>query len=119
LPISVGALTIAASAVMAEPAAAAEACIGPQAKAALSECPGGTLKSSGSKKPEMTFKTAPQGVGLKKRDTNKPTNPSESMNSAQRDERAAKASKKSRQLLVTEIQGLESLFASTKKNSPD
>ena len=57
-------------------------------------------------------------VGLKKRDTNKPTNPSESTNAAQRDERLGKASKKSRQLLVTEIQGLESLFASTKKNSP-
>jgi len=115
----VGVVALAASAVSLSSASAADVCIGAPAKAALSECPGGTLKSSGSKKPEMTFKTAPQGVGLKKRDTNKPTNPSESMNSAQRDERAAKASKKSRQLLVTEIQGLESLFASTKKNSPD
>ena len=117
--LSAGALAIAACAVGVGPAAAADACVGPQAKAALSECPSGALKSSGSKKPEMTFKTAPQGVGLKKRDTNKPTNPSASQNAAQRDERAAKASKKSRQLLVTEIQGLEALFSSTKKNSPD
>lgn len=117
--LAAGALTIAASAIFATPASAADVCIGPQAKAALSECPGGALKSSGSKKPEVSFKTAPQGVGLKKRDTNKPTNPTASQNAAQRDERAAKASKKSRQLLVTEIQGLEALFSSTKKNAPD
>src|SRR5687767_2194360 len=101
--LTAGAIAVAACAVGAAPASAADVCIGPQAKAALSECPGGALKSSGSKKPEVSFKTAPQGVGLKKRDTNKPVNPTASQNAAQRDERAAKASKKSRQLLVTEI----------------
>ena len=40
------------------------------------------------------------------------------MNAAQRDERRSRMAQKSRQLLVTEIQGLESLYQSTPKNAP-
>ena len=41
------------------------------------------------------------------------------MNAAQRDERRNRLRPRVAQLLVTEIQGLESLFASTPKNAPD
>src|SRR3954469_14418579 len=68
----------------------------------------------------MTFKSAPSSVNLKKGDQQtKPTNPSASMNAAQRDERRQRMAQKSRQLLVTEIQGLETLYASTPRTSPD
>ncbi len=98
----------------------AQECISAGAKTALSECPQGTLKASSAKKPQVSFSTAPSAVSLKKRDDQtKPTNPTDMANAAQRDERRAKMQKKSKQLLVTEVQGLESLFADTKKNSPD
>ncbi len=98
----------------------AQECISAAAKQALSECPSGTLKASAAKKPEVSFSTAPPGPSLKKRDDmTKPTNPTDIAAAAQRDERQAKMQKKTRQLLVTEIQGLETLFADTKKNSPD
>src|SRR5262249_41626531 len=83
-------------------------------------CPGGGLQQSAAKKPQMTFKSAPTGVNLKKGDQQtKPTNPTASMSAAQRDERRARMAQKQRQLLVTEIQGLESLFSTTPKSSQD
>jgi len=101
-------------------ASAADQCISSQAEATLSECPAGAIATSTSqKKPEVSFK-APPPVSLKTgKDFTKPENPTDSMNAAQRDERRAKMEKKSRQLLVTEIQGLESLFGDTKKNASD
>ena len=115
-----GAIAVAAAAVVAALASAADVCLGQQAKEALATCPGGKLSTSSGKKPQVSFKSAPQGVQLKKRDEQtKPTNPSASMNAAQRDERRNRLAARSRQLLVTEIQGLESLFGSTPKNAPD
>lgn len=115
-----GAVAITAAAVVASPASAADVCISQQAKDALATCPGGKLSTSSGKKPQVSFKSAPQSVQLKKRgDQTKPVNPSASMNAAQRDERRNRLAARSRQLLVTEIQGLESLFASTPKNAPD
>ncbi len=116
-----GVAAIAACAVTAAPAAdAAEACISAAAQKAINECPGGKLQTNVSKKPTVSFKSAPQSVNLKKKDdATKPTNPTASMNAAQRDERRNRLAARSRQLLVTEIQGLESLFASTPKNAPD
>lgn len=100
--------------------AAAQECISAEAKKTISECPAGTLKATTAQKPNVSFKGAPQAVSLKKRDGDaKPSNPTGISNAAIRDERQAKMQKKSRQLLVTEIQGLESLFADTRKNSPD
>src|SRR5262249_43932324 len=100
---------------------AADACLGQSAKDALAQCPGGKLQTASTgKKPAVSFKSAPTGIDLKKKDQQtKPNNPSASMNSAQRDERRNRLQARSRQLLVTEIQGLESLFASTPKNAPD
>lgn len=101
-------------------AEAADQCIGKAAQDAIAECPGGKLQASVGKKPQVSFKSAPQAVSLKKKDDQtKPTNPTASMNAAQRDERRNRLAARSRQLLVTEIQGLESLFTSTPKNAPD
>ena len=100
-------------------ASAADKCISAQAEQTLNECPAGAIQAGAGKKPEVSFK-APPPVALKKDvDDTKPVNPNDSMNAAQRDERRGKMEKKSRQLLVTEIQGLESLFGDTKKNAPD
>jgi tetratricopeptide (TPR) repeat protein len=104
----------------AAPADAADECISKAAQDALAACPGGKLESSAGKKPQVSFKSAPSGVNLKKRDDQtKPNNPTASMNSAQRDERRNRLEARSRQLLITEIQGLESLYTSTPKNAPD
>lgn len=115
-----GAVAVAACAMSSSPATAADVCITQGAKDALAACPGGKLQVSMGKKPQVSFKSAPQGVNLKKReDLTKPTNPSASQSTAQRDERRNRLAPKVRSLLVTEIQGLESLFASTPKNAPD
>jgi tetratricopeptide (TPR) repeat protein len=108
------------AATTASPAQAADACISKAAQDAISACPGGSLTQSGGKKPAMSFKSAPTGVNLKKGDQQtKPGDPAASMGAAQRDERRNRLAPKVRQLLVTEIQGLESLYASTPKSSPD
>ncbi len=102
------------------PASAADECIPQQAKDNLAQCPGGSLKQGAGKKPAMSFKSAPQQVQLKKReDQRTPVNPTASMNAAQRDERRARLKDKSRQLLITEIQQVESLFGTTPKGSSD
>lgn len=114
-------LVVGASALPIHGAQAADACISDGAKKALEECPAGTIKATAGRKPQVSFKSAPTPVSLKKdgKDNTKPVNPTDQMNAAQRDERRAKMQKKSRQLLVTEIQNTESLFADTKKNAPD
>jgi tetratricopeptide (TPR) repeat protein len=115
-----GVLTLALGLGATAPASAADECITKAAKDAIAACPGGKLQISGGKKPAVSFKSAPQGINLKKKeDATKPTNPTASMNAAQRDERRNRLAARSRQLLVTEIQGLESLFSSTPKNAPD
>ncbi len=120
LRAAAGAVAVAACAIASSPASAADACISQAAKDAIAACPGGKLQVSMGKKPQVSFKSAPTGVNLKKRDDQtKPTNPTESQASAQRDERRNRLAPKVRSLLVTEIQGLESLFASTPKNAPD
>jgi TolA-binding protein len=111
---------VAGAAATASPAQASDACISKQAQDAIAACPGGTLTQSGGKKPAMSFKTAPTGVNLKKGDQQtKPGNPQASMSAAQRDERRNRLAARAKALLITEIQGLESLFASTPKSSQD
>jgi tetratricopeptide (TPR) repeat protein len=120
LRVAAGAAALLAGGALARPASAADVCITQQAKDAIAVCPGGSLQQSAGKKPQMQFKSAPSGVSLKKGDQQtKPTNPSASMNAAQRDERRQKMAARSKQLLVTEILGLESLFGSTPKSSAD
>ncbi|MGO9714615.1 MAG: tetratricopeptide repeat protein [Polyangiaceae bacterium] len=99
-------------------------CIAEKSKEALNAC-GGTGPaqfdvSKHGKAPQVNFKTAPPPAELKKRDQQtKPGNPNELMGSASRDERKNKLQSRARALLVTEISGLENLFGSTPKNSPD
>jgi tetratricopeptide (TPR) repeat protein len=120
LRVAAAAVALLAGGAAASPASAAEACLSQQAKDAIAVCPGGSLQQTAGKKPNMQFKSAPTGVSLKKGDQQtKPNNPSSSMNAAQRDERRQRMAARSRQLLVTEIQGLESLFSSTPKSSGD
>src|SRR5262249_23066540 len=117
-----GALALVAVAASAGPraASAAEACIGKPAQDAIAACPGGALTTGPRKKPAMSFKSAPTGVTLKKGEQQlKPPTPSASMNAAQRDERRNRLAARAKALLITEIQGLESLFASTPKSNPD
>jgi TolA-binding protein len=114
------AAAVAASALVAGNASAADICISQSAKDNLSQCPGGKMEATAGKKPAVSFNSAPQGVNLKKRDDQtKPTIPTTSQAIAQRDERRNRLEARSRQLLVTEIQGLESLFQSTPKDASD
>ena len=96
----------------------AQECISAAAKSALSDCPAGTTKASVTKKPDARFSAPPVGRSTPKTE-NKPTNPTDIAVAGQRDERQALRKKKSIQLLITEIQGLETLFGDTKKSAPD
>ncbi len=114
------AAAVAAGVLVAGNATAADICISQAAKDTFTQCPGGKLEATAGKKPAVSFNSAPQGVNLKKRDDQtKPTPPATSQNIAQRDERRNRLEARSRQLLVTEIQGLESLYQTTPKDASD
>lgn len=103
-------------------AAAASAqgvCIEEKSKQSLNACGGVAPKEfKGSKTPTTNFRSAPPPADLKKRDQQtKPNMPT--MQDAPRDERKSRLQARQRALLVTEIQGLERLFETTKKNAPD
>ena len=99
-----------------------EVCIDEKSKASLNACaPGGGKEfnvGAHGKTPQMNFHSAPPPADLKKRDQQvKPNTPS--LQDAPRDERKSRLQARQRALLVTEIQGIERLFETTKKNSPD
>ena len=101
---------------------AAEVCIDEKAKASLNACGGAGPKEfdvgKHGKTPQMNFHSAPPPADLKKRDQQtKPSNPS--LQDAPRDERKSRLQARQRALLVIEIQGIERLFETTKKNAPD
>ena len=101
-------------------AVAAEVCIDDKAKQSLNACVGGVAPKEfkGSKTPTTNFHSAPQAADLKKKDQQtKPGKPN--IEEAPRDERKSRLQARQRALLVTEIQGLETLFQSTAKNKPD
>jgi tetratricopeptide (TPR) repeat protein len=94
-------------------------CISPDAAKALSECPAGKMADVHSKRP-AAFSSAPPPRDVKKRtDESKPVNPEELTKLAERDTRKNRLQARSRALLITEIQGLERLYKSTPKKSPD
>ncbi len=102
--------------------AAGEVCIDDKAKATLNACGGNGPKEfdvgKHGKTPQMNFHSAPPPADLKKRDQQtKPNAPS--LQDAPRDERKSRLQARQRALLVTEIQGIERLFETTKKNAPD
>jgi tetratricopeptide (TPR) repeat protein len=122
------ALTLSAVARPASAAAAAatagDACVSDKAKDSLNACGGtGPAKfdvSAHGKAPQVNFHSAPPPADLKKRDQQtKPNVPNEMMGAASRDDRKTRLQSRAKALLVTEISGLENLFGSTPKNSPD
>ncbi len=116
--------TLVLSAVMtgAVVASAQGVCIEDKSKQALNACGGAGPKEfdvgKRGKTPQTNFHSAPPPADLKKRDQQtKPNMPT--LQDAPRDERKSRLAARQRALLVTEIQGLERLFESTKKNAPD
>ncbi|MEO6418345.1 MAG: hypothetical protein ABIP39_03005, partial [Polyangiaceae bacterium] len=98
------------------------ACVTDDAKKTLAACsnngPTQFDVAGRGKAPKVNFHSAPPPADLKKRDQQmKPTNPSEG--APERDQRKNRLASRAKALLVTEIQGLESLFRSTPKNAPD
>ena len=100
--------------------ASAQQCITAAAKKNLEACPGGKFKANITKRPQVSFSTAPQGIKKKERQTDiKPVNPTDITKTAQRDERAARLKPKVRKLLITEISNVERLYRTTPKNDKD
>ena len=96
-------------------------CISPQATQTINTCPAGpSMEGKTGKAISAAFHSAPPPAGSEEERTadEAPANPVDFAN-AQRDERRSRLAARVRALLVTEIQGLESLYASTPKNSPD
>ena len=105
-------------------AADAQTCVSSEAEKNMASCPNAGPKEMNlgqhGKNPHISFKSAPQSVDLKKKDaTNKPGGPSEKMAASQRDVREATLKPRVRALLISEISGLESLYQTTPRNSPD
>jgi tetratricopeptide (TPR) repeat protein len=95
-------------------------CISPDAYKALQACPGGPKQFDIHQKRGAAFKSAPPPVEKKDRkDDSKPQNPDVSQSAGFRDDRATRLKARARALLITEITGLERLYGSTRKKSPD
>ncbi len=107
------------AALFAAPSPASE-CTSSQAQKTLAECPGGKFQSNVTKRPQVSFTTAPEAIKKKDRtDDIKPVNPTDITQTAQRDERASRLKPKVRKLLLTEIANVERLYKSTPKNDKD
>ncbi len=103
----------------AKPSDVSAECISPDSAKALSECPAGKMADVHSKRP-AAFSSAPPPRDIKKRqDDSRPVNPDELTKYAERDTRKSRLQARSRALLITEIQGLERLYHSTPRKSPD
>jgi hypothetical protein len=100
--------------------ASAQECIGSDAKKNLKACPGGGLKANITKRPQVSFSSAPEGIKKRDRQSDiKPVNPTDITKTAQRDERAARLKPKMRKLLLTEISNVERLYKTTPKKDKD
>jgi tetratricopeptide (TPR) repeat protein len=98
------------------PASADDVCLSPKVVSALSSCPSGAPpeRAPGSKSP---VKLPPQAPAKPQKNLTKPPNPDGPGTATEI--RRKLASVQSVQLLVTQIQGLESLLESTPKTAPD
>ena len=117
------ALALAASAALlvgAAPAHADDECISAAVKQEVWACPEGVFQASITKKPQVSFNTAPEEIKLKtKEDMKKPVNPDELKKYAERDVREQRLKPKVKELLITELTNLEDLYNNTPKNSKD
>lgn len=108
------------AATVAKPTDLSTQCISPAAVKNITECPGGPKKFHIHEKRGAAFSTKPPPpVKTPNKNELKPKNPSESMAAGIRDLRKTRLKKRSRALLITEIQGLEGLFARTPRHDPD
>ena len=95
-------------------------CIGSEARKNMSKCPGGPSKFNIKKARGVAFKSAPPPRKVRKRkSTVKPGKDPGMMGAALRDTRKTRLKARARQLLISEIQGLERLYRRTRKKSPD
>jgi TolA-binding protein len=96
-------------------------CIQDEARKAMSKCPGGPSKFDVKAERKVAFKSAPPPREAKKRvDKTSVREPGAEMEgAAQRDQRQYRLKARARALLISEISGLENLFVSTPKKSPD
>ncbi len=102
------------------PAGAAEQCISKKAKDNLAHCPAGKFQAQVTKRPQVSFSSAPESIDLKKReDMKKPKNPTDIAKTARRDERRKRLKPRLRKLLITEIANVERLYKDTPRNSKD
>src|SRR4051812_31076493 len=94
---------------------AADACIASKTIDSLSSCPGIEARPVTGRRPPVKFGNPPKPATTK--DVTRPPPPSATGAAAQL--RRNLASARGTQLLVTQIQGLEALLASTPKTAPD
>ncbi|MFC1642763.1 tol-pal system YbgF family protein, partial [Myxococcota bacterium] len=96
-------------------------CIPSEAVSRYEKCPGGPSKFNIKEQRAVAFKSAPPPREVRKRvektSARKPG--AEMEGAAQRDQRKYRLKARARALLVSEISGLENLFAGTPKKSPD
>ncbi|MEZ4307232.1 MAG: tetratricopeptide repeat protein [Polyangiaceae bacterium] len=99
-------------------ASAEDACISPSATAALRQCPAGVTRLGPAKKKEVSLKAPPPAAAPKK-DAAAPRAPDPAPGQGPRDDRRIRSQARSYQLLVTEIQQLETLYQATPAAAPD
>lgn len=103
-----------------EPAKLSKECVSAEATKAMSTCPSGPTKFDVKKQRAAAFSSAPPPREKKTLQTSaKPVDPSEAMSAAQRDPRKFRLAQRAQALLISEISGLERLFAQTPRKSPD
>jgi len=96
------------------------ACLSEDAYKTVEECPAGPTKFEVGGRRAAAFKTAPPPREKKsQKDTLQQKQAPEEMSAGQRDLRTTRLQARGRQLLITEISGLERLYKRTPRHSPD
>lgn len=96
---------------------AQEACFSPAAKAALAQCPAGAIKPAPAKKVDIAIKGLPPPPREKTQAP--PPRPPDGTAGKGRDDRRIRLAARGYQLLVAEIQQLETLFQATPRAAGD
>ncbi|HWO11795.1 MAG TPA: tetratricopeptide repeat protein, partial [Polyangiaceae bacterium] len=126
VPRALSLLTLAAAAIATRPAAAAgierldSQCLPEEAYKEVESCPTGPTKFEVGGRRAAAFKTAPPPREKKaQKDDLAQKQAPEEMSAGQRDLRTTRLQARGRALLITEISGLERLYARTPRKSPD
>lgn len=114
---AIAASALCAAAASPSGAAAQEVCVSQAAKTALSQCPAGVTKPVPGKKGDLPIKAPPPPPSPKSAAT--PRTPDPTPGQGPRDDRRIRSQARANQLLVTEIQQLETLLADTPAAAPD